>query len=208
MKDNFSMEEIASKLKDRPAGVIGKRREYSVLMPLVKRDGKICFLFEVRAKDIAQPGDVCFPGGRIEEGESVVEAAVRETCEEIGLTKDDIRIFGRFDSMMEVGRIVMHTVAAEIDETALDRLVPDEEVRECFTVPLEFFAENKPDYHAIPIIQSTEGFPFEKHGIDPNYRWRKAHADTFFWHYEGHLIWGLTAGIVQWFMEEILDISY
>ena len=204
----LSMDDIASRLKDRPVGVIGKRREYSVLMPLVEKDGEICFLFEVRSQDIAQPGDVCFPGGRIEKGETPVDAALREACEEIGLKRDDVKLFGRFDSMMEVGRIVMHTVVAEISGFALDNLKTDSEVKECFTVPLKFFAENKPDYHPIPIIQSTEGFPFDEHGIDRNYRWRKAHADTFFWHYEGHLIWGLTAGIVQWFMEEILDISY
>ena len=204
----LSMDDIASRLKDRPVGVIGKRREYSVLMPLVEKDGEICFLFEVRSQDIAQPGDVCFPGGRIEEGETPVEAALREACEEIGLKRDDVKVFGRFDSMMEVGRIVIHTVVAEISESALDNLKTDSEVKECFTVPLEFFAENKPDYHPIPIIQDTEGFPFDEHGIDRNYRWRKAHADTFFWHYEGHLIWGLTAGIVEWFMEEVMGVAY
>ena len=206
--EQLTMDDIAMKLKDRPIGVIGKRREYSVLMPLVERDGKICFLFEVRSQDIAQPGDVCFPGGRIEEGETATEAAIRETEEEMGLKREDIDVFGRFDSMLEVGRIVMHTVVARIDESALGSMSPDSEVREWFTVPLDFFAQNKPDYHPIPIIQSTENFPFEKHGIDPDYRWRKAYSDTFFWHYEGHLIWGLTAGIVEWFMEKIMNVSF
>ncbi len=205
---DLSMEEIAQKIKDRPAGVIGRRREYSVLMPLVNKDGRICFLFEVRSQDVAQPGDVCFPGGRIEEGETVIEAALREAEEEIGLKSSDLKVFGRFDSMMEVGRIVMHTVAAEVRPEALDRLVPDEEVKEWFTVPLEFFAENRPAYHRIPLIQSTDDFPFKEQGVDPNYRWRRAYADTFFWHYEGRLIWGLTAGIVEWFMEEIMGVSY
>ncbi|MBQ1630012.1 MAG: NUDIX domain-containing protein, partial [Firmicutes bacterium] len=81
----YSMDDIALKLQGRPSGVVGKRREYAVLMPLVKVNGEICFLFEVRSQDVAQPGDVCFPGGRIEEGETVVEAAVREAREEIGL---------------------------------------------------------------------------------------------------------------------------
>ena len=201
----YSMDDIALKLQGRPSGVVGKRREYAVLMPLVKVNGEICFLFEVRSQDVAQPGDVCFPGGRIEEGETVVEAAVREAREEIGLEQEDLRLFGRFDSMMEVGRIVMHTVVGEIKEEAISRLILDSEVKECFTVPLRFFADNEPDMHRIPLIQSTEGFPFEKHGIDPNYKWRTAYADTYFWHYEGHLIWGLTAGIVRWFMEEIID---
>ena len=51
----------------------------------------------------------------------------------------------------------------------------------------------------------AEGFPYEKHGIDPNYRWRDAWQDIFFWHWEGHTIWGLTAAIVEWMTEVLLQ---
>ena len=43
------MKDIELKLKDRPVGVIGKRREYSVLIPLVEIDGNVSLLFEVRS---------------------------------------------------------------------------------------------------------------------------------------------------------------
>ena len=57
----------------------------AVFMPLVEADGKLSLLFEVRSKLIGQAGEVCFPGGRIEEGESPLDAAVRETMEELEL---------------------------------------------------------------------------------------------------------------------------
>ena len=201
---DITLNEIKEKLKDRPIGVIGKRKEYAVLIPLVEKEGEIHLLLEVRSKDIRQPGDVCFPGGRVEEGESFEETALRETFEEIGIPVEDIESYGRFDSMLEVNRIRMHTLVGKLPEDWKDKIKTDSEVAELFTVPLSFFKENEPDYYRGKIIQDTEGFPYEKHGINPNYKWRDAYQDMFFWHWEGHTIWGLTAAIIQWFVEEIL----
>ena len=203
MKD-ITIDELRSKLKDRPVGVVGKRREFAVLIPLLEEEGETKLLFEVRSKDIRQPGDVCFPGGKIEEGETETEAALRETREEIGVGEDLIEVLGRFDSVLEVNRIRMHTTVGVLKEGWKESLSPDSEVAEIFTVPLRFFKETEPDYYKGRIVQDTEGFPYEKHGIDPNYRWRDAWQDIFFWNWEGHTIWGLTAAIVQWMTEVLL----
>lgn len=203
MKD-FTVEKLREKLDGRPVGVVGKRKEFAVLIPLVEEDGELKMLFEVRSKDIKQPGDVCFPGGRIEEGETEIEAALRETREEIGIEEDMIEVLGRFDSVLEVNRIRMHTTIGFLKEGWREKLYPDEEVAEVFTVPLKYFVENEPDYYRGRIIQDNEGFPYEKHGINPNYRWRDAWQDIFFWHWEGKTIWGLTACIVQWMTEVLL----
>ena len=204
MKD-INLEEIKKRLEGRPVGVVGKRKEFAVLIPLVEKDGELRLLFEVRSRDIRQPGDVCFPGGKIEEGETETQAALRETCEEIGIGEDMIDVLGRFDSVLEVNRIRMHTTVGMLKEGWEDKIKPDAEVAEVFTVPVRFFLENEPDYYRGRIIQDTEGFPYEKHGIDPNYRWRDAWQDIFFWHWEGHTIWGLTAAIVEWMTEDLLQ---
>ena len=201
---NINFDSIREKLDGRPVGVVGKRREYAVLLPLVEKDGEVCFLLEVRSRDIRQPGDVCFPGGRVEEGENFEETALRETFEEIGIPADKVEVYGRFDSMLEVNRIRMHTLVGRLPKDWESMLDTDAEVAELFTVPLRFFAENEPDCYRGKIIQDTEGFPYEKHGIDPNYKWREAWQDLYFWHYNGHTIWGLTAAIILWFTEEIL----
>ena len=201
---DITLNGIKEKLTGRPVGVIGKRREFAVLVPLILEDGEVKLLFEVRSRDIRQPGDVCFPGGRVEEGETFSETALRETFEEIGIPAEDIEPYGLFDSMMEVNRIRMHTLVGRLPDNWREKIKTDSEVAEVFTVPLRFFKENEPDYYKGKIIQDTEGFPYEKHGIDPNYRWRDAYQDIYFWHYEGHLIWGLTAGITKWFCDEII----
>lgn len=203
MKD-ITIDELRGKLEGRPIGVVGKRKEFAVLIPLIEEDGEVKLLFEVRSKDIRQPGDVCFPGGRIEEGETETEAALRETKEETGVGHEYVDVLGRFDSVLEVNRIRMHTTVGLLKEGWREQLAPDEEVAELFTVPLKFFKENEPDYYKGRIIQDTEGFPYEKHGINPNYKWRDAWQDIFFWHWEGHTIWGLTAAIVQWMTEVLL----
>ena len=40
------------------------------------------------------PGDVVFPGGRMEPGESAIDAAIREACEEVGLPEDSVEVIG------------------------------------------------------------------------------------------------------------------
>ncbi|MBR3260464.1 MAG: CoA pyrophosphatase, partial [Firmicutes bacterium] len=127
MKD-ITVEELRRKLDGRPIGVVGKRKEFAVLIPLIEEDGEVKLLFEVRSKDIRQPGDVCFPGGKIEEGESETEAALREMAEETGVGPEYVEILGRFDSVLEVNRIRMHTTVGLLKDDWREQLAPDGEV--------------------------------------------------------------------------------
>ena len=64
----------------------------AVCIPLLKNtDGGYDVLFEVRAATIAhQPGDVCLPGGMVEEGEDPRNAALRELQEELLLSEEQM----------------------------------------------------------------------------------------------------------------------
>ena len=82
--------------------------KYAVLIPLVNTDGGDALLMELRSQKVRQPGEVCFPGGRAEPGETAVEAAVRETCEELGVTPDMIEVLGELKPLvMGDGREVL-----------------------------------------------------------------------------------------------------
>lgn len=188
----------------RKPGIIDGTREFAVLIPLVERDGRLHILYEKRAEGIKQPGDVCFPGGKIEEGESIIECALRETAEEIGIT--DIEVLGQFDSILEVGRITMHTVVGIIKESDLEKAVinPDE-VAEIFTVPADFFSESQPIIFTGKMVQEVTGFPYEETGIRPDYKWRVGKQDIYIYHYEKWIIWGLTARITRWFTEKMRE---
>ena len=191
---------IKEKMAGRKPGVIGDRKEFAVLIPLLEREDGLHLLFEKRSGNIKQPGDTCFPGGRIEAGESITECALRETAEEIGIT--DVEVIGQFDSILEVNRITMHTVVGIVTEGALKNVrINSDEVADIFTVPLDFFVTAEPMSHTVKIIQDTADFPYEETGIRKDYKWRVGQQEIFIYHYEDRIIWGLTARIAKWFAD-------
>ncbi len=70
----------------------------SVLILFWEVDQSIKMVLTKRSANLAKhKGEVCFPGGKIEEGETHVEAALREAEEEIGIDKSRVKIIGRLD---------------------------------------------------------------------------------------------------------------
>ena len=71
----------------------------AVILPILTIGGEEHILFEVRSSKLAwQPRDICFPGGRIEKSDaSALDAAIRETMEELGVCRGDIDILGPLD---------------------------------------------------------------------------------------------------------------
>ena len=92
----------------------------SVLIPIIKRDNSYEILFEVRAKTLrSQPNEIAFPGGKIEKGEDPQTACIRETCEEIGITQDDIEIISPLDLYLNHSNLIIHPFLGIIKESAL-----------------------------------------------------------------------------------------
>ncbi|HAB62465.1 MAG TPA: CoA pyrophosphatase, partial [Lachnospiraceae bacterium] len=84
----------------RQPGIIGEEefRRYAVLVPLIDIDGITYLLFEKRSSTLRyQPGEICFPGGKHEAGESLQECAVRETVEELLVNQKQIEVIGPGD---------------------------------------------------------------------------------------------------------------
>ena len=84
----MTISELEGRFLDRVPGIMGVRTHYAVLVPVVEWNGKLHLLFEVRSDALRrQPGEVCFPGGRMEEGESPTQCALRETEEELAIPR-------------------------------------------------------------------------------------------------------------------------
>ncbi len=175
-------------------------RQSSVLIPLMDTADGLHVLFEVRSARLRhQPGDICFPGGRKEDDESAEETAVREACEELLITSDQVELLGPSDYYCDRGRSIYPFVGKLHDYRFT---YSQNEVSDVFTVPLSFFLETPSrQYEIHSELQFPEDFPFDKIQGGRAYPWHGWSEDILFWEYEGRVIWGLTARLLCGFIE-------
>ena len=91
----MNLEEIKNKIKNTEKYIDGwktmKRASVAILLTEIKGTPNI--IFEVRGKNLReQPGDICFPGGKIDKDETPKEAVIREIEEELGLSFKNVEI--------------------------------------------------------------------------------------------------------------------
>ncbi len=195
--------------KNRQPDIFGKdkMRHSAVLIPLLEKNGEIHILFEVRSMTLrSQPGDICFPGGRIDATDATPKhCAIRETCEELGVNDQHIKDIAPLDYIVsDMGRIIYPYVGRLIDANQIN--INKEEVEEVFTVPLSFFLNNKPDVYKVYLkAEPEENFPFDLIVGGKNYNWSTPHINELFYQYEGKVIWGLTAKILTHFISVIKE---
>ena len=172
----------------------------AVLIALIENGEDYDVLFEVRSSQIPdQPGDVCFPGGAVESGESYEAAAVRETCEELLIKPEQIKIIGASD-IMHIRNTMIYPYVGML--TDYRDSFSEDEVAEVFRVPLKFFFETEPDKYVVDAMaQPEEGFPYELIQGGRDYKWRVMHTVELFYQYEGHVIWGLTTRMLDAFLK-------
>lgn len=195
--------EMKQQWRDRIPGVIERQngKHSSVVLPLIKRNGRLEVLFEVRAAKLhRQPGEVCFPGGLVESGETYEEAACRETMEELLIAKEQIDIIAPLDYLDMSSGLTVHVYLCEIKDYK-DTFSSDE-VDRVFSVPLQWFLENEPQryvtqFRTIP----GEDFPFHLIPGGRDYNWRSGKYHVYFYPYEKEVIWGMTAKILYGFVK-------
>lgn len=113
----------------------------SVLVPLVRREsGEWFVLLTKRSSTLrSHPGDVSLPGGKAEVGESSLEAALRETFEEIGL--NDVTVIGRVEVFTSRAGIGVTPYVALVDEATFVPRLNANEVEALFAAPLSLFLD-------------------------------------------------------------------
>ena len=186
--DHFNPNDLKTRLLECDSAPVGDWAELSggrghcpaaVLVPLVAR-GQVPTVLLTRRTDHLHhhPGQISFPGGRVEDADtSPIDTALRETEEEIGLDRRHIELIGTLpDYLTGTGFRVTPVVGLVTPpfELTLDAF----EVAEAFEVPLSHFLD--PANH-------------EQHSIVHEGRLRHFHAMP----YQGYFIWGATAGIIM-----------
>ncbi|GAB3049553.1 NUDIX hydrolase [Virgibacillus ainsalahensis] len=200
--------DIIAQLKHRTPRILGYENYFrsAVLLPLIEKDNETHVLFEVRSMQIRQPGDICFPGGRIDrEDKDPTHTAIRETTEELGIGEETIKDVIPLDYMVSDSGRIVYPFTGKI--TSPELITPNKaEVEEVFTVPLNFFLETKPEQYKVNMHMRPEAdFPFDSIVGGENYNWQVRQVDELFYRYDGKVIWGLTAKILTHFIELVND---
>ena len=180
------------------------RQEYAVLVPLVERPEGLSLLFEVRASTLAhQPGEVCFPGGKVERGESPRDCALRETFEELGIPAGEVELISPLDLLVQQGKFVMHPFLGVVSPAGLAAMSPSPaEVDSTFLVPVEWLRTHPPQIYSYELKpQVGADFPYDRIGFPNGYRWRSGTATVPVYPWPDRPIWGLTGRIVRRLME-------
>jgi len=190
-----------SKLKDREPGLLLQEscRKSAVIIPIIEKEGGAEILFEVRSSRIGrQPGDICFPGGALQDGETAVQAAVREACEELLISPEDLEIACPCD-LFHNESLLVYPYAAFLRNYS-GSFSPDE-VAEVFTVPLEHFLESEPFMCRSRMVRDVdEDFPYHLIAGGRNYKWPERIDNELFYILKDRALWGITARILNGFI--------
>jgi 8-oxo-dGTP pyrophosphatase MutT (NUDIX family) len=169
------------KLDERNLLQFPNPKQASVLIPLVQRGNELTVLLTQRTEHLSNHGgQVSFPGGRAEDFDSSpIETALRETEEEIGLSRQHIEIVGVLpEHMTGTGYRVRPLVG--IVTPPFELTADHNEVAEIFEVPLPFLMNGA--HHERRSVELPEGTGRRSFYAMP---------------YERYFIWGATAAMLR-----------
>jgi coenzyme A diphosphatase NUDT7 len=194
----MDVEELRRKLRTYRRGDTAEIRA-AVVVPLRAGEGGLEVLLEQRPMHLNRsPGEVSFPGGRVEPGESPLEAALRELEEELGVPPARVEVLGELTVRQRRRGEFIHPFVCLLDPGAAIR--PQEaEVQELFAVPLDSLLGR--EFGQARIIEEyslSEEFPRE-HLTVRGWKGRQERP-VYYFHHGRYFIWGLTAAILLEFL--------
>jgi 8-oxo-dGTP pyrophosphatase MutT (NUDIX family) len=150
--------------------------EAAVLIAVTEREEPTVLLTQRPNSMRSHPGQVAFPGGKLDTGEDAIAAALREAEEELALPQEKVRVIGTTDRYQTGTGFditpVLATVPADLP------LVPNPgEVEDWFEAPLD-------------MLLSRDGW--DSHEVF----WNGKMRHYLEMHYQGFRIWGVTAAII------------
>lgn len=178
-----SLDAIAAALRryERQRFHVDGFRDAAVLVPVVPRPEGLDLVFTVRSAHLSRhAGQISFPGGALEPGEDVIDGALRETHEEIGVALPRGNVLGLLDDQPSPAGFVATPVVVVLDPDARFTVDPNE-VADVFTAPVRELADIAPSWEE----RRLEHFR------------RRIH----YYPWSGRLIWGFTGNVLKNFLD-------
>ena len=180
-------DEVISRLRtnlkhfERETMSIDGFRQAAVLVPLLRGPDGFELLFTVRSATLSShAGQISFPGGRSDPGETLAQTARRETLEEVGLRVEERDLLGELSELPSPARYVVTPIVGVVDwpqPLTLNRA----EVEEVFTVPLAELRTSEPRTEA----RYLEGMK----------------RILYYYPWQERVIWGMTGNVLKNFLD-------
>ncbi|HVE70742.1 MAG TPA: CoA pyrophosphatase [Thermoanaerobaculia bacterium] len=186
MFHDAALEQLRGLLSRRPAIeiVAPQHRRACVLIPLIRNRGGWSILFTQRSENLAaHSGQISFPGGAVESGETLEQAVVREAEEEVGIPPQSVELIGRLDDVITHSGFLVAPFVGVIHEP-VEYVMQESEVVEIFEVPIEALLDvGNPEVRYVPF--------------------RGKEYPAYFYAYGRYEIWGLTGRMLKAFLDMV-----
>lgn len=164
-------------LRDDSAFAPPELRPAAVLIAVTDRPEPGVLLTHRPETMASHPGQVAFPGGKLEPGEDAIAAALREAHEELAIDPAKVRIVGATDSFVTGSGFQLTPVLGLVPPDL--SIVPDpREVASWFEAPLRFVLDRSNHVRKVGLFRGHE----------------RAYTEI---EWQGHRIWGITASILS-----------
>lgn len=160
-----------------------------VLVPFQNIHDEAYLLLTLRTDKVAQhKNQIAFPGGAFESNDkNILETALRETEEEIGIKSNEVEVWGLFDDYLTISFFKITPVVASVPYPYEFQL-QENEIAEIFSVPFSIFLESK----------FFEEKVWEKNGHQ---------YPVYYYYYKDYMIWGITAFIINSLVDKIFNFN-
>lgn len=212
----MNKDDLNKLVEDLPSvpGILRKDEFFnsSVMVPFVLINGEYHFLFEKRAANIRQGGEICFPGGEYDPvlDKNFKETAVRETVEELGISIGKIKVLGILDTLIGPMGVTVDSCIGTLDIMDIEELdIDNSEVEKVFLVPVSWFQNNPPEEYYVeltvhPHYTDENGnivqlLPSKELELPDKYNrpWRAGKRKIYAYKLKEGVLWGLTAALVR-----------